>query len=848
MRKIVLLLCLYCLSLPAVSLAQDRTVTGKITNEQGQPIPFASVQAKGLTKGVSADNEGIFSLKIASSVKTLVISSVGFQTLELSITDVKNYPIVLIASTGQSEVIVTAAFGLKQRKKTLGYNVQEVSAAELSKGRENSFINTLQGKVSGVNITSAGGAPGAGTDIIIRGLSSLNPGANNQPLIIIDGMPIDNSTIVGNVLPSSGTNSNQALSRDQFAFANRGLDINPDDIESISVLKGAGATALYGLRAANGALVITTKKGAAGRMSVGFNTSVGFDKVTKYPEIQTMWREGQQGRLSFNNDGSPNRFQTFGPARTTSDPLFYNFRDAFDVGNRVNSSLTIQGGNNKTTYYSSVSALNQKGIVPASSFNRYTFKLSSSSQVADKLTVTASATLTTSNTTSPSQGDKGIMTALAYYSPTFDVRDYLNADGSMKVFSPGIIDNPLYVARFSQMKSNVFRITGNTGFTYHIMPHVKLDYRIGGDFYNDSRTRIVPGPRFPGDPTTLDLAVAVGGYITEDRVTFRDVSSNAFLSYDNKLGSDFDLSVMLGNTLQNTYMDVINARGEKFALPGFYDLSNTANLYNSRSTTRRKYAGIFGDVKLGYKNALYLQLTGRNDWSSTLPTNNNSFFYPSVSLSYVFTELHKLSNSILNYGKLRFSYAQVGKDAPAYSNGPYFTLATGFPFNSIPGFLRSTDFADPQLKPEMQKSFEVGTELRFLQNRINLDVSLYSNLNVDQIIPVPIAYTGGYSSYITNAGSIRNTGIEVELSGSPVKSKDLNWNINLNWSANKSTVKGIKEGINEIVFYDEGRISNKLVVGGSAGDLYGILYKRNADGQLVMRQDGSPDIASAVIF
>lgn len=843
------------LTLPFISYSQVRHVTGRIVNERGEPVSFASVALKGTFKGSSADAAGTFSIEVTGKDKSLVISSAGYETKEIALMGANEYAVTLKpGNNALSEVVVTGVFGIKQRKRTLGYNVQEVNAAELTKGRENSFIDALQGKVNGVNIVSSGGAPGAGTDIVIRGISSLNPSADNQPLIVIDGMPVDNSTNIvsstspagsaGGVLPSTGTNGNQAGSRDQFATPNRGLDINPDDIESISVLKGAGATALYGLRAANGAIIITTKKGAAGKTSITFNSSASIDFLTKYPEIQTKYREGQGGRININTNGTlGSRFQTFGPLRTADEPVYYNFRDAFDNGARYNNSLTIQSGSNKNTYYTSVSALNQKGLIPSTSFDRYTFKLSGTSHVSDKINVTASATLTSSKTVSPSAGDKGIMTALAYHTTTVDVRDYINPDGTMKVYAPGTIDNPIYVAKYSQLKSNLFRLLGNMGFTYNILSKLKLDYKIGGDFYGDEGTRVVPGPLYPGAPT-LDLAAAVGGFIAENRVTFRDISSNAFLTWQDNITSDLNYTILAGNSLQTTYRDIVTARGEGFSLPNFYDLSNTSNLFNYRTTTRRRYAGVFGNVKFGYKNALFLELSGRNDWSSTLPKANNSFFYPSASLGYIFTDLHHLSGNILSFGKLRVSYAQVGKDAPVYSNGPYYFSAPGFPFNGYPGSRLSTIYADTNLLPEMQRSIELGTELHFIKDRINLDVSVYRSRNQNQILSVPISYNSGYSTYLTNSGSIENKGIEVELNTIPVKMKDLRLNMVFNWSMNRSKVRSIKEGITEVPFYSEGRITNKLVVGGSAGDLYGMAYKRDASGNLIIKANGFPDVTS----
>ncbi len=848
MRKAPLLrfAMLLLLALPAVVFAQTRLISGTVTNSRNEAVPLATVQQKGTTIYVTASETGQFTIKVNGSSPVLIISASGYNNAEVSVGTAAVYDVQLKDGNSLTEVIVTTAFGVKQKKKSLGYNVQELSASQLDKGKENNFINALQGKVSNVNITSSGGAPGAGTDILIRGMSSLNPAANNQPLIIIDGLPVNNSTLPASVIPSAGSNSLQARSNDQFAYANRGLDINPDDIESISVLKGAGATALYGLQAANGVLIITTKKGSAGKMNISFNTSASFDYLTKYPEIQTTYREGANGRIPVNSDGSLGlKFQSFGPLRQATDPANNNFKNAFTTGHRYNNSLTMQGGNNKATYYSSFSALNQDGILDYTKFNRYTFKLAGTYQASPKLIVSSAATLTSSKNIQPSAGDKGVMTALSYYTPTFDVRDYIYPDGSMKVYSPTVIDNPLYVARFSQMKSNLARIVGNVGFNYTIIPKLKFDYKIGGDFYNDERTRIVPGPRYAGDPTTFDMAIANGGFMVEERVTFRNITSNALLTWQDKINSDIDYTILAGTNIEVTHSDIVNTRGERFALPGFFDLSNTTTLYAFRSNSNRKYGGIFGSAKFGYKNAVYLEVTGRNDWSSTLPTANNSFFYPSASLSYVFTDLHKLSNDVLNFGKLRFSYAGVGKDAPVYSVGSYFSSVAGFPFasgaNNIPGFLRSSSYGDPNLKPEKQTSFEVGTELRFLKNKFGIDVSYYTSKNEDQIIPVPLSYTSGYSRFVTNAGTIQNSGVELEISGAPVKTKNFSWNFMINWAKNKSDVVAIKEGISEIAFYDEGRIVNKLVVGGSAGDLYGTSYRRDANGKLLILASGFPD-------
>jgi outer membrane receptor protein involved in Fe transport len=412
----------------------------------------------------------------------------------------------------------------------------------------------------------------------------------------------------------------------------------------------------------------------------------------------------------------------------------------------------------------------------------------------------------------------------------------------MKVFSPGVIDNPKYVGKFSTLNEQLFRTIGNIGLTYEFAKWLKLDYKVGGDYYSDNHVRIVPGPRFPGDPATLDLAAGQGGYITNERIAFRDVNSNLFLTANKTFNKDWEGSVMLGNAIQSTRTDYIMTRGEKFALPFFYDISNTSNLFSNASLTKRNLIGAFADVKFSFRNALFFNVTGRNDWSSTLPSNNRSFFYPSASVSYVFTDLHNLSGNLLSYGKLRLSAAQVGKDAPPYRNGPYFNATPGFPFGSVPGFVLDRDINDPNLKPEQTNSYEAGLEFRLLNNRIGFDATYYVQNSNDQIIRVPISSPSGYDFYTTNAGEIQNKGLELTMNGSIIKGRNLRWDATLNWSTNESEVKSIREGINEIIFFDRERIVNKLVPGGSAGDLYGRKFRRSADGQLLINAQGLPEI------
>lgn len=817
--------------------AQDRQVSGQVlSGVDGTPIIGASVVVKGTTIGTNTNVSGGFSFGVPPSATTLVISYIGFTSQEVPINGRSTVNITLKTDVKQLNEVVVTAFGREQEKRTLGYSVQEVGAAEIARTQNPNVVNSLQGRVAGVQVLGTGGTPGAGSRIQIRGINSLNPGANNQPLFVVDGIPISNETIAGNQLPSAGSNARN--SSEQFAFTNRAADINPDDVESMSVLKGAAATALYGLRAANGVIIITTKKGKAGATTVNFSTNFGIDNVNKTPQIQRKYREGLSGRLRTNSAGAPNRFQTFGPA-ITDDPIYDNFKNFFQTGTRFDNNLSISGGGEKATFHTSLSRLDQEGIAPNSDWARSTVKLGGTVNVSSKFAVTGSVSYSQSGGNKSASGDKGILSALTYHTTTFDVNDYLNPDGTMRVYSPGVIDNPRYLAENSTLQDDVNRVIGNVGFTYDLASWLTFNYKVGADVYSDNRQRLVPGPIFQGAPT-LDLAAGTGGFLVEERINYRELTSNAFLTAEHSFNENFNGSIMIGNTVESQQSDVLNTRGERFTVPLFYHLSNTSNIFTSNGISERRLIGAFFDAKVDYKNMLYVSVTGRNDWTSTLPKQNRSFFYPSISTSFVFSEPLALSdNRFLNFGKIRASWAEVGKDTQPYRVGTYFGSSADFPFNSRNGFVVSTNQGDPELKPETTRSIEFGTELHFLQSRIILDATYYRSNSFDQILAIPTSVTSGLTNYTSNAGEIQNNGVELLVSGTPIKTNDFNWEVVVNWSANQSEVLSINDAVSEITFQDD-RIVNRLVVGGSAGDLYGRVFNRDDQGQLIIGTNGLP--------
>lgn len=810
--------------------SQERTLQGNVTSEEdGEPLIGATVRVKGTTTGAITDANGHYSIRITDGV-TLLFNYVGFGEKQITVQGQSTLDVALSPGNRLDEIVVTA-LGISREKKALGYAVQQVGGEELAGAREPNVLNALQGKVAGVLINSSSGAPGAGTNILIRGITSLDPGRENQPLFVIDGIPISNQTIAGNVLPSSG--SNAYSSGEQASFSNRAVDINPNDIESINILKGPAGTALYGLRAANGVVIITTKKGKAGKARVNLTSSWGFDEVAKAPVFQTTYREGRFGRLRFNSDGSPLRFQSFGPKVYPGLTPVFDPIDLFQTGSRSDNNLSFSGGNQTARFHSSIGYSKQEGVIPNSEWDRLSARISGSIQISPKFEVGASVNFSRSGGNRPHSGDKSIMSSLSYYTTSFDINDYINPDGSMKEFSDGIVDNPRYVAEVSSLKDNVNRTIGNLNFAYKLTDWLKLEYRVGGDQYSDFRRRVVP----PG----LDLSSQTGGFIIEENIGYRELTSNLYATATKNWTNDLGMTFMVGHNLTDINYERLNARGESFTLPDFYDLSNTANYFLSKANSQYRLVGLFGQLGFSYRNMLYLEITGRNDWSSTLPVENRSFFYPAVNLSWVFSEM--LSNQdILSYGKVRASWAQVGKDADPYNIGIFYNQTPGFPFGGVTGFTQNSVSGDVNLKPEQTSSIELGTELRFFQNRVGLDFAWFRSNSKDQILSVPVSNATGFSRFITNAGEIENTGIELLLNVTPVRRSNFEWTAGINFSKFSGEVIAIRDGIEQVEFFSNGYITNKLVPGGNVGDLYGYRFNYNDAGQLIIGSNGFPTV------
>ncbi|WBL41614.1 SusC/RagA family TonB-linked outer membrane protein [Algoriphagus halophytocola] len=808
MKKNYEMTLLFLLSfLGSIPLFAQQNITGKVTaQEDGMPLPGVSIVIQGTTTGAVTDLDGNYSISVPNAESVLVYSFIGFETVTRTVGNNSTINVAMPTETSELDEFIVTAFGISQEKKALGYSAQSVDAEAITATKQPNIVNALQGQVAGVQVTNSGGAPGQSARIVIRGINSLDPSADNQPLFVVDGVPVDNSTV-------ESANTPRGMS-------NRMADINPNDIESMSVLKGAAATALYGVRAANGAVIITTKKGKAGQVQVNINSSVGFDKLVKMPALQDEYGQGFSGER---DDSSfwPSWGASFAEENDPSYVYQDNWNNAFDTGVTLDNNVSVSGGNEKATFFGSFGRLDQDGIIPFSNWARTTAKLSGTVTASEKFNFSAS--MNYSNSGGNRVPHDRFLERMMYWSESTDVTDYINEDGTMKTYGN---TNPIYDARFATYEDNVNRVIGNINLNYSPADWITLSYRLGTDFYSDSREEITPGPM----GIDGEQALSSTGFIEETRINSRDLNSNFYVTLKKQWNPDWNTQLRLGNDVFERKYDRVTATGSDFVIPGFYNLNNTTQIFASQGSSIRRLVGFYGDLMVDYKNLLFLNVTGRNDISSTLPKENNSFFYPSVNLGWVFSESFSMP-SWVTFGKLRGSWAQVGKDTNPHILGATFVSPSVFPLNGQVGFSKNSQFGDPALKPELTTSIEFGTQMAFFNNRANLDVTYYKSNARDQIIPVPISDATGFSSYITNAGEIENRGWEIVLGGSPIETTDFKWDVTANLTTNKNEIKGIREGIDQIVIgsqfgYSGSTVTMILTEGEAYGNIYGSHYVR----------------------
>jgi len=835
--------------------AQNITVSGTVIDETGMALPSVNIQVKGTSNGTTTDFDGNYQIS-ALEGDVLVFSFIGFKTQEARVTGT-TLNMTLAEDAGQLDEVVITAFGIKKETRELGYSVTQIKTEDLNLAGQNNAIEALQGRVAGLQINRASGSAGGGMDILIRGVTSVNPGRSNQPLIIIDGLALDNDTFSGgdDLLPSSGSNS--PSSSEQFSFSNRASDINPDDIESFNVLKGAAATALYGVRASNGAIIITTKKGKEGKAKVSLSASTTIRNVVTTPDLQETFREGHRtstrpGAVINNNEddgyddygfafyswGVPYTDDSFtqsdGTVVDLTNDRFYSPYDLFQTGINTQLNFSISGASDKIDYLFSMGNSKEKGIMPNTSYDKSSFRFKGGYKVTDNFNINSSISYTNSGGSRANGGDKSVMSSLSYWSATYPINDYLNADGSQRNYSKGIIDNPRYFLETSNLKDDVNRWIGNITLNWAPKDWINVTYAAQVDNYSDQRNRFVA--------PDLDTGTQVGGFIVEQDINFLALESNLLLTLTKDWSEDFGTTLTVGNQISDSQRDFTFVRGETLNVPGINDLANTINTFAGNSVRKLRNVGVFGELKLDYKDKLFLTVTGRNDWLSTLPKNNRSFFYPSVSLAYDIKDLIGESD-FLSFAKLRASWAEVGK-GPTFGKIGHFFVADGdFPFGGAGGFRSSTTLGDIDIIPERNQSTEFGIDLRFLKNRVRVDYAYYKTLVKDQIFSVPTAVTSGLSSITRNAGDFESFGHELLVSADIVKKENFKWETYITWSTNEGEVTDLPDDIQAIVFADSGfpGVTSEVREGDKMGTLYGYKW-RYENGQRYIGDDGKPRV------
>lgn len=797
--------------------AQEQTVEGTVTDAETQePLPGVNVLVSDTDIGTATGTDGTYSLNVPAEADTLVFSYVGYQVQRVPIDGRSVIDVELAPSVQELQDIVVTAFGVERDTRELGYAVQRVEAEDLSQTDVGNLVTGLSGRVAGAQIVNTGGAPGQSARIILRGVNSLDPGADNQPLFVVDGIPIDNSTDPG------------AEGFDSRGFSNRAVDLNPNDIESVSVLKGSAATALYGVRAANGAVIITTKRGSPGDIQVNFTSSASAEQPNRLPDVQQQYAQGFAGEYD------PESFWCcWGAPREEAlqenpDLEFYNnWERAYETGYELNNNINLSGGSETAAFYASLEHLRNEGTMPFSDWDRTSVRLSGNLQAADNLNFSGSLNYVNS-------GGHRVFAdrfneRIVYWTVNQDVTDYRKANGTMMGYygsDDNVGTNPIYDARYAAYEDDVNRLIGNLSVDYDVAPWANVTYRIGMDYYGDFRDQHTQGPQGIEGENPLSSTGDVG----ETRIFNRDITSTLNLTLSRDITDALSGELILGNDIFNRSYNRVFASGEELVIPNFYHLSNVRNQSSTQTIRQRRLIGVYGDLTLNYDDMVYLEVTGRNDWSSTLPEESRSFFYPSVNLSYVFTESLEAPD-FLNYGRLRASWAQVGKDAPPYATSITFTSPSEFPLNGQTGFTRSGELGSPDLKPERTTTIELGGNLQFFDNRLGLDATWYRSNSVDQIIPVPISNTTGFSTFVTNAGEIENRGIELSLNGTVVQSEDFGWDVTLNFARNRNEVVSIREGIEQIDLgsqfgYAGSTAYLRLIEGVPYGTIFGTSYAR----------------------
>jgi len=824
-------------------------VRGMVKDETGEPLLGASVAEKGTTDAVITDLDGNFSLRVSPNA-TLVFTYLGFKTQEIALNGRSSINVTLIENTKLLQEVVVTALGIKRDAKALGYSVSEVKSDALTAGRSDNAINALSGKMAGVDISTGSGGPSGSTRVVIRGISQLT--GNNQPLYVIDGVPMDN-TQLGSAGSTGGYDLGDGLS-----------SINPDDIESMSVLKGASASALYGSRASNGVILITTKSGQKQKgLGVDLSLNVtGVKILSNFNDYQREYGQGTSGVPPYLFSNAQTSTQSAWGAKLDPNltfPIFNgemktysnrndNILSFFRTGVTFNNSVAVSNSNDKGNFRVSISDMRNKDIVPKSDMYRTTVMLKGDYNITPDLYVEARGNYSrekVNNRPALSDYPNNIGNSIIGIAPNFDQKwlseGYKDEFGRYAPWNGNQWRlNPYWVINEMQNKSSKERTMGHIMASYKILPCLSVQGRVGIDDYKFRFTDFIPrytDGKLPGEMTETSTSVS-------------EINYEGMIRYNQRFWEDkLDVSAFIGANMMQYRMETISNRGVDQSLPDVKSIRNY-NQYDRPNYTNLKkdVNSVFGSVSLGYKNFLYGEFTLRNDWSSTLHKNNNSYMYPSVSGSLIFSELVDLSSIGVSFGKLRASWAKVGGDTRPYMVfNAYGLMDFTIGGNSL-GTIASDVLPNQYLKPTSTYSHEVGLDLRFLNDRLNFDFTYYSGSTKDQIMDLPLTSSTGYTAAIINTGEITNKGIELAVTAIPVRLKDFEWMMNVNLARNVNKMKELHEDV-KIYTITKATWAGASVVameGERFGSIIGKKFARNENGEIIFREDGMPTFENEV--
>lgn len=889
MKKLLLIFSCLLFSVGLVYSQKTITVAGTVVDDTGIEVVGASVVLKGTTTGVATDINGSFSLNVPEN-STLVFSLIGMQTVEA-----KAAPSMSVVMKNDDELldeVVVTAMGITREKKALGYASQGVKSQDLIQASNTSLSGALQGKVSGVQITPSSGMPGASSQLVIRGARSFS--GNNTPLYIVDGMPIASNSDIDTDSKNNGSVSGTD-------YANRAVDINPNDIESIEVLKGQAAAALYGIRASNGVIVITTKSGkglAKGKPHIEVSSSIAFDKISRYPKMQTKYAQGTNSKRKL-ADGTEVEYTGYNPTSSgawgplvselPNDPVYGgntdnkytaesgkqngkyyvpqlanaglnpwatpgtydNVRDFFDTGVTWSNSISVSQALDKSNYAISLAATNQDGIVPTTGMDRYNARISAETKFSSQWSAGFVANVINTEIDKAPGANDGLVATVFGAPASYNLEGipsyYLNNPYKQNNYRSGSFMNPYWFVDNNEFKEKTTRFYGNTFVNYTTKLNstdkkLNVKYQLGTDMYTTNYSDIwgYGNKGLSGD-----------GQAEKYHWTVGNVNSLLVANFDWTIDDNWRANIILGNEIIHETKEYANSQGIGFAFAGWNNIENAKSFPAAvHSKNSRRSVGFFGSATASYRNMVYLGMTGREDIVSYMPRNNRSFFYPSVTASFVLTELEPLKNDVIDFAKVRFAYAEVGQAAdefydnfyttPTYGGGFYQLTPISYPFGGVNSYTPYNLVFDPNLKPQNTRSYEAGLDLNLLQGLFNLSYT-YSRQNVkDQIFDVPLAPSTGISLMRKNAGKLHTDSHEITLEVNPINTKLVDWSFGFNWSRIDNYVDELAEGVENIML--GGFVTPQVRV--SAGErfpvIYGSDFARDEQGRILVDDTGKP--------